>query len=199
MSKVFILDDRKDRRKTLLSNKELATLDSFEEDGVLVFQESLPDSKEDFEVLLSKYTVIAVHRSWLEQNGLSNKFEEYISANPNKDFIIFSGGTSTTRLTNHHKRLSLNAGVFYSFRLIAFIQDIARGNFPSLLEFLYGKSWKLPLLLEYRNLLWNNNLISDEEKEEELRELIDETSNDVLAMDYINSQIKDEILNYTFQ
>lgn len=206
MSKVLILDDRKDRKKTLLSDNELLALNSFEKNGVLAFQESLslingdlPKSKEDFNMLLSNYEVIAIHRSWLEQNGISNGFEEYISANPDKNFIIFSGGTSTTRLTNHHRRLSVNAGVFYSSRLIAFIQDISSGNLPSLLEFLYGKSWKLPLLLEYRNLLWNNKLISEEEKEEELRELIDETSNGVLTMDYIDSQIKDEILNYTLQ
>lgn len=203
MNKFLIIDDRAERKKTLLNEKEILSLDAFERQGILSMRTSLefknmPPSKDDIDEAINGYSVIAIHRSWLVENDLINDFEEYMSKdNSDKIFIIFSGGTTTTGLTNNYKSLYINAGNFYTPKLIEFIENNKEDNNTNLLKFLYGNSWRLPLLLEYRNLLWSGRESTDIEKEEFLRTLIYSSKYDILSLDYINDEIEKEKLNYS--
>lgn len=199
MYKVLIVDDRPERKKTLLDEDSLMSLKEYERKGVVVLAASLGDntsfiSKNDIKELLEPYKIIAIHRSWLSQNNLMNIFEELIKES-DKFFIIFSGGTTTNGFSNNFRSLSINAGKFYTSKLMYFIGNCENDIEPSLLRFLYGNSWRLPLLLEYRHLLWCDQAQNNQQKEEELRALF-KPDTERITIDYLNKQIENEKLSY---
>ena len=199
MYKVLIVDDRLERKKALLDEDSFKSLKEFERDGVIVITSSLDDNaslltKERIKEILEPYRVIAIHRSWLLQNNLINIFEEFIK-DSDKFFIIFSGGTTTNGFSNNFRSLSINAGKFYTSKLLDFISDCENDIEPSLLRFLYGDSWRLPLLLEYRHLLWCDQGLNNTEKEEQLRALFMPDTEDV-SIEYLNKQIEKEKFSY---
>ena len=199
MYKVLIVDDRLERKKALLDEDSFKSLKEFERDVVIVITSSLDDNaslltKERIKEILEPYRVIAIHRSWLLQNNLINIFEEFIK-DSDKFFIIFSGGTTTNGFSNNFRSLSINAGKFYTSKLLDFISDCENDIEPSLLRFLYGDSWRLPLLLEYRHLLWCDQGLNNPEKEEQLRALFMPDTEDV-SIEYLNKQIEKEKFSY---
>ncbi len=199
MYKILIVDDRVERKKSLLDDNSIKALDEFQKKGVVTFKTSLSiDSTLPLEKfndkVIGEYHIVAIHRSWLSQNNLINIFEEYIKVSK-KFFIVFSGGTTTNGFSNNFRSLTINAGKFYSSRLLSFLKDCENDIAPSLLRFMYGNSWKLPLLLEYRNILWSGQAKINLEKEEQLKSLFGSVAEDITA-EYIDKQIEKEKLNF---
>jgi hypothetical protein len=98
-------------------------------------------------------------------------------------------------------RLNMNAASFYSENLPVMIKRYATGETTQpLLELLYGMSWKLALLLEYRNLIWLGGSEYDYDKEYDLRVLIADNAripNEQLSLDWIEREIQKEKYNFT--
>lgn len=198
MGKILIIDDRAERKKSLMSGKDLSKLSEFEQEKTICLRSSLPFSSKssitEIEEAFEHYSVIAIHRSLMQTENVINLLEDYFRTH-NKSFIIFSGGTSVNDFSNSGMRLSINAGDFYSTKLIDFIEKQKNANKPiPLLELLYGRSWRLPLLLQYRNLLWCGRMT--DEDEDRLRRAIDPTKQDTLSLEFINAEIETEKINF---
>ena len=77
---------------------------------------------------------------------------------------------------NVGRQLNINASDFYNEKLPAFINLFSEENLESpLLQYIYGDSWKLSLLLQYRYLLWTYGgdvANIDDEEDESLEERI---------------------------
>ena len=197
MGKILIIDERAERKKNLMREKDLSKLQKYEQEGVLVMLSSFPFSgcsNEELDVAFADYNVIAIHRSLMQSENVINIIDEYFRTSK-KSFIIFSGGTSVNDISNNSMRLSINASDFYSTKLIDYIERQKNEiNSTSILELLYGKSWRLPLLLEYRNLLWRDGMT--DEDEDRLRRAIDPSRQEPLSYDTINDEIEKEKMNF---
>ncbi len=198
MGKILIIDERAERKKNLMRDKDLSKLHKFEQEGVLFMLSSLPFSSnspiEELEKAFADYSVIAIHRSLMQTENVINIIDEYFRISK-KSFIIFSGGTSVNDFSNNSLRLSINAGDFYSSKLIDYIERQKNEiKSTSLLELLYGESWRLPLLLEYRNLFWCDRMT--DEDEDRLRHAIDPTRQTPLDIDIVNKEIEKEKLKF---
>ena len=197
MGKILIIDERAERKKNLMREKDLSKLQKYEQEGVLVMLSSFPFSgcsNEELDVAFADYNVIAIHRSLMQSARVINLIDEYCRTSK-KSSIIFSGGTSVNDISNNSMRLSINASDFYSTKLIDYIERQKNEiNSTSILELLYGKSWRLPLLLEYRNLLWRDGMT--DEDEDRLRRAIDPSRQEPLSYDTINDEIEKEKMNF---
>lgn len=197
MSRVLIIEDRPERRKTIMSDNDFSELEKLKDKGWVTLDTKLPISKEELISVLSQYDLIAIHRSWMAQAGVGNVIEEFIT-NENKFLITFSGGITQNLLMNNRKRLNINSVDFYQRNLIAVIERYANDECSEpLLELLYGRSWKLPLLMQYRNILWLGGQTFNQEKEFALRELLDDNATDELKMEFINDLIEKELINFS--
>ena len=180
-----------------MRDNDFFELEKLEEKDWLTIKTELPKSKVDLIKDLSQYDLIAIHRSWMAQAGIGNVIEEFIS-NENKFFITFSGGITQNLLMNNRKRLNMNSVDFYKHNLIDVIVRYANNKCSEpLLELLYGRSWKLPILMQYRNLLWLGGQAFNQEKEFALRELLDENATDEIKLEVINNLIEKELINYS--
>ena len=197
MNKIIIIEDRPERRKTLMRENDFFELEKLKEKDWLTIKTELPISKVDLIKDLSQYDLIAIHRSWMAQAGIGNVIEEFISSE-NKFLITFSGGITQNLLMNNRKRLNMNSADFYKHNLIDVIVRYANNDCSEpLLELLYGRSWKLPILMQYRNLLWLGGQAFNQEKEFALRELLDDNATDELKMEVVNNLIEKELINYS--
>ena len=199
MNKVIIIDDRLERRKVLMSEKKIEELKNCEIQGWLTSVTELPTSSFELETALSEYSMIAIHRSWMVDHSVENIIEDYIRRT-NKFYIVYSGGISQNLLLNGWKRLNMNAANFYSANLPTIIKKYALGEsqYP-LLELLYGESWKLSILLAYRNLLWLGGMKYNQAREEELRRLLIDGSfipDEQITMEEIGKEIEKEKYKY---
>ena len=199
MNKVLLLDDRLERQKILMDDSELGELKKCEENGWLTILSELETSHEIIEAELSQYSMIAIHRSWMDDHGVYNCIEEYVKRKK-KFFVVFSGGISQNLLLNNRMRLNLNAAHFYTNKLPVLIKKYAREetNHP-LLELLYGESWRLALLLEYRNLLWLGGSKYNFEKDFNSREMLvnERIIEEPISMEKIEKAIEKEKYHYT--
>lgn len=162
MNKVVIIDDRKERKKLHLSEAALSSLEKLVFSGKLDVKESINGIEE-----LSDYTLIAVHRSYLINSGVYNNLLDFIKKS-NKFLIIFSGNISQNMIMNVGRQLNINASDFYVEKLPEFINRFSEEDLESpLLQYIYGDSWKLSLLLQYRYLLWTYGGDVDEIDDEE--------------------------------
>ena len=149
MNKVVIIDDRKERKKLHLSEAALSSLEKLVLSGKLDVMESINDIEE-----IANYSLIAVHRSYLINSGVYNNLLDFIKKS-NKLLIIFSGNISQNMIMNNGRQLNINASDFYIEKLPEFINRFSEEILESpLLQYIYGDSWKLSLLLQYRYLLW---------------------------------------------
>ncbi len=157
MNNIILIDDRKQRKSDHLNLNQVTRLLNCVEckEALPSFDHLIPDEY-DFDAL-NGYDIIAIHRSYLAQNGLMSSFSKYMEKSKSY-FILFSGGFSQNVISNKSKLLKINSIDFYSERTISFFEKYSKSVEKSdsyiLLNILYGKDWKLPLLLRSRLLLW---------------------------------------------
>jgi hypothetical protein len=119
---------------------------------------------------LEEYDLIAIHRTFLTNLNIFNEFIDYIK-DRNKWIIIFSGGNTQNTILLNGRQLNISSSDFYTERLSSFIEEFCNNleMVSPLLSFLYGESWRLTLLLQYRYLLWEyEDLEEIDEKGDEL-------------------------------
>ena len=178
MKKVIIIDDRLERIKLHLSADSLNDLKSLEHNGKLNIVTEI-SSANSLDSAFFEYDIIAVHRTYLTNTSKSNSFNEYVKRS-NKYFFVFSGGIPQNILSKKGHLLNINSSDFYTPELPKFIEKYcSEDNFESpLLRYLYGDSWRLTLLLQYRHLLWTYGDINDIDDEmddntaEELQDIL---------------------------
>lgn len=165
MKKVIIIDDRPERRNRLLDEVSLNKLKKLQEQGNLEISEGIDGEYSNY---LNEYDIIAVHRTYLTNEGIYNSFTKYTEKNK-KLSILFSGGNSQNMIRNHGNQLLITATDFYSPEILDFFDRFCNNDsYPApLLQLLYGKAWRLTLLLQYRHLLWTYEDIDDIENEED--------------------------------
>ena len=192
MKKALIIDDRKDRKKLYLSEEEQEALRELEKNGHLTIKESFPS-----ETFLESFSLIAAHRSYLVNTGKYNELFKYCRQNQ-KFLIVFSGNISPNIIMNSGQQLDINASDFYSKNLPTFISGYCNNEYKyPLLQYLYGSSWRLSLLLQYRYLLWTyDNLdeiedLNDRALEERLRSILWEGYS--VSFEKVTNEINDEI------
>ena len=151
MKKTVIIDDRQERMKLHLSVESLNDLKSLENSRILTIVTEISSFDKNLDLIFHEYDIIAVHRSYLANTSMSNLFNEYVKRS-NKYFFVFSGGISQNILSNKGHLLNINSSDFYTPELPKFIEKYSKGdNMESpLLQYLYGDSWRLTLLLQYR-------------------------------------------------
>lgn len=183
MNKVVIIDDRKERKKLHLSEAALSSLEKLVLSGKLDVMESINDIEE-----IANYSLIAVHRSYLINSGIYNNLLDFIKKS-NKLLIIFSGNISQNMIMNNGRQLNINASDFYIEKLPKFINRFSEENIESpLLQYIYGDSWKLSLLLQYRYLLWIYGDDVDEIDDEEDESLEERIRSILWNGQYMNQQ-----------
>lgn len=183
MNKVVIIDDRKERKKLHLSEAALSSLEKLVLSGKLDVMESINDIEE-----IANYSLIAVHRSYLINSGVYNNLLDFIKKS-NKLLIIFSGNISQNMIMNNGRQLNINASDFYIEKLPEFINRFSEENVESpLLQYIYGDSWKLSLLLQYRYLLWIYGDDIDEIDDEEDESLEERIRSILWNGQYMNQQ-----------
>ena len=183
MNKVVIIDDRKERKKLHLSEAALSSLEKLVLSGKLDVMESINDIEE-----IANYSLIAVHRSYLINSGIYNNLLDFIKKS-NKLLIIFSGNISQNMIMINGRQLNINASDFYIEKLPKFINRFSEENIESpLLQYIYGDSWKLSLLLQYRYLLWIYGDDVDEIDDEEDESLEERIRSILWNGQYMNQQ-----------
>ena len=163
MKKVLILDDRVSRKKTHMSNGSICALNNCEINGYLKMITGEGLENENSFAYCDDYTLLAIHKSWLDTNGLVSDIEKY-AKNNQKYLILFSGGIGQTILREEYTILNVNSAIFYTDKLPVFIDRFSTSevNQP-LLQLLYGENWLFPIYMKYRQLLWKLNLESNED------------------------------------
>ena len=183
MNKVVIIDDRKERKKLHLSEAAISSLEKLVLSGKLDVMESINDIEE-----IANYSLIAVHRSYLINSGVYNNLLDFIKKS-NKLLIIFSGNISQNMIMNNGRQLNINASDFYIEKLPEFINRFSEEILESpLLQYIYGDSWKLSLLLQYRYLLWIYGDDIDEIDDEEDESLEERIRSILWNGQYVNQQ-----------
>ena len=183
MNKVVIIDDRKERKKLHLSEAAISSLEKLVISGKLDVMESINDIEE-----IANYSLIAVHRSYLINSGVYNNLLDFIKKS-NKLLIIFSGNISQNMIMNNGRQLNINASDFYIEKLPEFINRFSEEILESpLLQYIYGDSWKLSLLLQYRYLLWIYGDDIDEIDDEEDESLEERIRSILWNGQYMNQQ-----------
>ena len=183
MNKVVIIDDRKERKKLHLSEAALSSLKKLVLSSKLDVMESINDIEE-----IANYSLIAVHRSYLINSGVYNNLLDFIKKS-NKLLIIFSGNISQNMIMNNGRQLNINASDFYIEKLPEFINRFSEEILESpLLQYIYGDSWKLSLLLQYRYLLWIYGDDIDEIDDEEDESLEERIRSILWNGQYMNQQ-----------
>lgn len=194
MNSILLMDDREMRKRQYLSDEAFRQL---QEDCAefLTLANTLPHGGAELEEELKKHALIAIHKSWLDVHGLTN-FVEDLTRREKIPFIIFSGGITQSLLTEGARRLNIGASAFYTNRLPDFFRAYAKGGMKQpLLELVYGKSWRLPLLLEYRQALWlDPESDACYDLEEQLRDLPPNEMPATLGKEWVDKEIEKEKL-----
>lgn len=197
MNRIIIIDDRQDRDKPNLTKDSQDKLDEMVRAGKLTVSmgigQSLPLDSSLFE-----YSLIAIHRTYLVNNDLFNAVLDFIKKT-GKYLIIFSGGIGQSTILQNGHLLSVDASEFYSEKLPLFLMEYSKTDMlHPLLKFMYGKTWRLTLLLEYRYYLWNYDDIDDIDNDDEadraekLQRLLWDEDPDV-SIERVNEEICVEI------
>lgn len=161
MNRIIIIDDRLDNRdKPNLSVSALEKLKEMSQKGDITITLGI-DCSLPIESILKDYSLIAIHRSYLVNKNLYNTVYDFVKKT-NKYLIIFSGGINPNTIRQNGHLLFIEASDFYSDSLPIFLEDFGKNEIQyPLLKFLYGNSWRLTLLLEYRFFLWYYGYIDD--------------------------------------
>lgn len=147
MRKVIIIDDRVERQKQYLSDKDLQSLSAM--DGVTLSYQISRDLES-----YAGYDLLAFHRSALVERNMLSAVIDYCKRN-GKYLVTFSGGINNNNFyTNHY--IELNSKTFYRMdRLTAFLQDFCQENGDvHILRLVYGDNWLMPFMVKYNHLKW---------------------------------------------
>ncbi len=198
MSKILIIDDRAERKKSFLSDNEIEALSK-----EAVLKSTLQTTTEnDLRNVFEDYDIVAIHRSWIQELGdnMENELKDTASKK-HKYLILFSGGIDQKLILNNNVAV-INSADFYNKRLIDFVQLFNEGNMDNpLLRLLYGESWKLSIWLDLRNIYWRSNNEVDETNEDTIDTLLnmlqENTSPDEWDVEKITAKINNEKYNFT--
>lgn len=202
MNKVLLLDDRPERKKNHMSDQAIKKL-SFCENQKYLSMDTVKTGinlnnvdKDTLFKYFEGYSLLAIHWSWLDHKKLVREVTEYAGENQ-KLLIFFSGGIGQTLLLDNYTFLSINSAEFYTDRLPDFIEKYITNEMEyPLLEFLYGESWRLPVYMQYRQILWKGiSLLGEEYVKNNDGEYWDFEANYAqLIYDFEKPQIKDLLM-----
>lgn len=159
---ILLIEDRSERQ--LLFMKETGiNLNHYSDivDNIvdLKYEEFLEKFKKNT-FNLERYSVIISHKSAFNDDNILmlNKLENYCKTN-NKPLVLFSGGIDANYYDNSEYEIAeINSRVFYSENLKLFI-DATKERKENLLILMYGKKWKLNLMI---NVLEKVNLFIED-------------------------------------
>ena len=133
-------------------------------------------SKEDID-WIEPFTLTGLNSVSFEE--LNNELSEYSLIAIHRSY-----------LTEGDNILYVNAGDFYSEHLAKFLKKFQSNEISHpLQQFLYGKAWRLPFLLELRQYLWLQK--QEGERVTDLARILDITRGD-LSIKEINKKIVEE-------
>ena len=214
MYKIILIENRKDRLERLLdvniSDKELKKK-LFNSDLIEIIDRNgefnsdqwneyfLKFDQENLDEFI-QYDILFIHKSKISREGHKN-LDQFCRKN-GKSIVYFSGGlTGITVINDGYPCLSLNSSIFYSSRLIDFLEKNQKIK-PNILEVAYGQKWQLSNLLKLKNLLHQLKFSSDlnielEIEIEDLIPIIEETFDITFPEIYETEKIIEipEILN----
>lgn len=186
MHKIVLIENRKDRLERLLeghsASKDLISklfnfnsLEIIDREGKFNSDQwdeyFLKFDKENLDEFM-QYDTLFIHKSKISLKGHKN-IDEFCRNN-GKSIVYFSGGlTGITFINDGYPCLSMNSSIFYSFRLIDFLEANSK-NHPNIMEIAYGKKWQLSNLLKLKYLI-HQLIFSSElniELETEIEDLI---------------------------
>lgn len=169
MKKIVLIEDRPQRLKQFLDNKQIDELKescTYPSEIIGTIKETL--NNRDIPDNLKETDLVLFHRSALKDSGLETLIDH--CEQNNIDLILFSGGVSQPTYDNReqYQTLIINSGDLYSNRLNNFLKKYTKGKITNLLEILYGEHWQLSILLLIRHF----KLIMKDEEEEFRKEEI---------------------------
>lgn len=179
---ILVIDNRKLRAQGLMGNQ----WEDFRNLPNVTCLDSMPE-----EDVVFRYDVISIHGSLIKSgqyDALLNKLikERYV--------IIFTGDVSQMVFSNEGHLLKVPATAFYSPKLIPFCRyldkDLAQ---IQLLSLVYGEThWRLPILFQLRQLLWQ---YPENERDYKKRVKIEElkSASEVADITTLNEQIANEL------
>lgn len=188
--KTVIIDDRKERKHQFWDSVKEEYAEMLCQKGVLDIREVIGAVDE-----IEEFQVIAVHESLLKETDQLVEFIDHAKTRK-KLLILFSGGVTHNGIYDSGRLMKINAADFYN-KVLPFVEENQnKDNIQQpLLHFLYGTNWRLPLLLRYRDLIWNyENAINDPEEnpdyqtEEEIRAIL-LPGDDVISLKWIEDEL----------
>ena len=198
--KTIIIDDRKERKHQFWDDVKKEQATRLCQKGVLEIRETMGTFDETKGVFdeLEKFQLIAVHESLLKE---TNRLEELIdyAKGRKKLLILFSGGITHNGIYDSGRLMRINAEDFYN-KVLPFVEENQNNDKIQLplLQFLYGADWRLPLLLRYRDLIWNYGSALDDPEENPEYQIEEEIRAILLPGDDVISPkwIEDELIKY---
>lgn len=177
MNEIILIEDKPGRQRQFLTDKEFRMLG--EKSYLKMPQEEIcrnfiNEINSNKTSSLHRYSLIMIHRSSLDINGL-RAIDDLCNVN-NIDLILFSGGLSQVIYAKEkYQSLSLNSKEFYNNSLLNFLDKYSQEKKTSLLELVYQSNWKLELLMRYR-LLKTKEMYEEDEVvqvilEEEIKQI----------------------------
>lgn len=177
MNEIILIEDKPGRQRQFLTDKEFRMLG--EKSYLKMPQEEIcrnfiNEINSNKTSSLLRYSLIMIHRSSLDINGL-RAIDDLCNVN-NIDLILFSGGLSQVIYAKEkYQSLSLNSKEFYNNSLLNFLDKYSQEKKTSLLELVYQSNWKLELLMRYR-LLKTKEMYEEDEVvqvilEEEIKQI----------------------------
>jgi hypothetical protein len=170
--KVLLIEDRPDRQKLFLPNKEkdIETLSKIEKLWMPIDNEckEIIDkiNKEDFDTTDLK--LIMIHKSALIPPGVNYLIEQ--SEKKKINLVFFSGSIDQTIYNNENfEFLNMNSKEFYSDNLIPFLVDFISEENTQLL-FLKDKNWRLSYLFLFNQLYYNYGIEKDQTTKDRLED-----------------------------
>jgi hypothetical protein len=186
MHKIVLIENRKDRLERLLeghsANRDLISklfnfdsLDIIDREGKFNSDQwdeyFLKFEQENLDEFM-QYDTLFIHKSKISLKGHKN-LDEFCRKN-GKSIVYFSGGlTGITFVNDGYPCLSMNSSIFYSFRLIDFLEANYKKH-TTIMEIAYGQKWQLSNLLKLKYLI-HQLIFSSElniELETEIEDLI---------------------------
>jgi hypothetical protein len=186
MHKIVLIENRKDRLERLLEGhsasrdliNKLFNFDNleiidregkFNSDPVQWDKYFLKFDQENLNEFM-QYDILFIHKSKISREGHKN-LDQFCRKN-GKSIVYFSGGlTGITFVNDGYLCLSMNSSIFYSFRLIDFLEANNK-NQPNIMEIAYGQKWQLSNLLKLKYLI--HQLIFSSELNIELKTEIED-------------------------
>ena len=190
--KTIIIDDRKERKHQFWDDVKKEQATRLCQKGVLDIQETITTGTFDE---LEGFPLITIHESLLKEKDWLSDVINYAKGRK-KLLILFSGGITHNGIYDSGRLMRINAEDFYK-KVLPFVEENQNNDKIQLplLQFLYGANWRLPLLLRYRDLIWNyESALDDPEEnpdyqtEEEIRAIL-LPGNDVISLEWIEAEL----------